>query len=296
MDNGFCTKTSKHYSKQWGKELNYGGFVDNNADAVMVMPGRQLPWGNLIERIREQASQKTVHVYDAGCGFGDIMKQLFKAPTPSMLNYLGADIHEALSDLPCPEGATLKQWNMAEPLIENKKFDFIFCRAALHHTPDPARSYATLASQLAAGGTLAVSVYAKKAPMREAIDDALRDKIIPLGPDDAFKLVNQFTLLGRDLQAADGIISIKQDLPFLGIKAGEYTIQEFIYDHFMKCWYNQNFSETHCDLINYDWYHPPYAYRFSLEEFKDLVESNGLHIVKTASIKAQHYIEAIKPS
>lgn len=295
MNNGICTKTSRHYTKQWGKELNYGEFVTQNPKAAMAMPGRQLPWGDLIKQVREKAIHQTIRVYDAGCGFGDIMKQLFADPIPTKLDYLGADIHDALKDISWPVGASFKQWNMAQPLEGNQKFDFIFCRAALHHTPNPYESYETLANQLAKGGLLAVSVYAKKPPMREAIDDALRDLMVPLDNEEAFKLANQFTSLGRDLQVSEGTITIRQDLPFLGIKAGQYSIQEFIYDHFIKCWHNEHFSETHCDLVNYDWYHPPYAYRFSFEEFKDMVEKNGLKIIKTASIKAQHYIEAIKP-
>ena len=132
--------------------------------------------------------------------------------------------------------------------------------------------------------------------MRDASDDYLRSRITPMKPDDAFRLVRQFTSLGRDLQESSGEIVIKEDLPFLGIKAGKYPIQPFIYDHFLKCWFNGEFGEQWSDIVNFDWYHPPFAYRYTLQEAIAMNERCGLSVVKTESNKAQHYIEATKPT
>jgi len=130
--------------------------------------------------------------------------------------------------------------------------------------------------------------------VREAADDALRSKIVPISPEAAFKLVRQFSVLGRDLQACDATIEITEDLPFLGIKAGSYPVQRFIYDHFVKCWFNDDFGLERSDTVNFDWYHPPYAYRYKLGEIVAMVEQCGLSVIKTESNQAQHYMEAIK--
>lgn len=284
--------TSDHYSKQWGAELNFKDFVKDNPNAARVMPARQLPWQELFNTIRLKAKNEHVRVYDAGCGFGDVMNSLTIAPNPSGLEYVGADIHCALNTIKCPSNARLIQSDITKPLPNSGKFDYIICRAAIHHTPEPATTYKVLVSQLSLGGTIAITAYAKKALMREAVDDALRGQIVPLSNENAFIIANQFTRLGHDLQTAGGSITITADLPFLGIKAGTYTVQSFIYQHFIKCWYNTEFSEKHCDLVNFDWYHPPHAYRYSMDELCSWATSNDLIIICTESTEAQHYLEA----
>ena len=295
MDKKLCLqKTAEHYSKQWGAELDFGGFVEKNPEAAKTMPSRNLPWPALFSRIRAEACHRPVSVYDAACGFGDILKQLTADPAPPHLRYIGADIHNALGNIEVPDGARLVEHDIMTPLPGGQRFDYVICRAALHHTADPSATLATLASQLAATGILAVSVYAKKAPMREAVDDALRARVVPMSNEEAFSVARQFSLLGRDLQKSDGTILIQQDLPFLGIKAGTYPVQEFIYNHFMKCWYNNDYSIQHADLVNFDWYHPPRAFRYTLEEISSMFESVGLKIVEQASITAQHFVAATK--
>jgi len=61
----------------------------------------------------------------------------------------------------------------------------------------------------------------------------------------------------------------------------------------MKCWHNAAFSERHCDLVNFDWYHPPYAYRYEPDELFSWASVNGLTVTRTASTEAQHYLEAV---
>ena len=289
----YVKKTADHYTKQWGSELDFKSFVKSNPEAAKAMPSRQLPWQELFDRIRLAAVDKPTRVYDAACGFGDIMNSLTAGQNPTGLNYLGVDLHGSLDTIKRPSNATIRQGDITRPVNGAGLFDFIVCRAAIHHTPNPPETYRTLVSQLAPGGTLAITVYAKKAPMREAVDDELRRRIIPMDNDTAFAVSNQITTLGRDLQSSGGTITIQSDLPFLRIKAGSYKVQDFIYQHFMKCWHNPEFSELHCDLVNFDWYHPPYAYRYELEELIDWAKSNKLTVTRTASTEAQHYVEAV---
>jgi SAM-dependent methyltransferase len=286
--------TAVHYSKQWGMH-NFGEFVKNNPDKVSVMPSRQLPWAQLFDQILKEAEKKEVCVYDAACGFGDIMYSLLGTPALKKINYIGADIHDSLVDITPLPGANFIKHDITMPLPNNQKFDFVICRAALHHTPEPNKTLEVLTNHLLPGGTVALTVYAKKAPMREAIDDALRSQIIQMNNEEGFEISREFTLLGRDLEQSYATIYIQQDLPFLGIKAGEYPLQRFIYDHFIKCWYNDNFSLEHCDLVNFDWYHPPYAYRYTADEVQKMVEGCGLKVVHQSSIQAQHYIQAVLP-
>jgi SAM-dependent methyltransferase len=288
------SRTADHYTKQWGGTADFAGFVEANPDAAKVMPGRQLGWPDLIDRIRDRAATEETSVYDAACGFGDILRRLFADVKPAKLIYVGADIQDGLDRIETPPGATLLQHDITTPLPGDREFDFVLCRAAIHHTPDPPKTFATLAKQLAPKGVIAISAYAKKSPMREAVDDALRAQIVPMDNETAWVTASQFTALGRDLQACDGVIEIAQDLPFLGIEAGSYKVQDFLYRYFIKCWHNPAFPPDKCDLVNFDWYHPPYAFRYEREELDAWATGAGLRVTKRSSIEAQHYFEAVR--
>jgi hypothetical protein len=89
---------------------------------------------------------------------------------------------------------------------------------------------------------------------------------------------------------------IAQDLPFLNIRAGEYDVQSFIYDHFLKCWFNPEFGERYSDVVNFDWYHPQYAYRYEPQEIQVWFDENGIKVDQVSSTKAQHYFEGRRES
>lgn len=291
--------TADHYTEQWGPDINFLQFIKANPQALQHMPSGQMGWPALFKRIREDAMRRTVLVYDAACGYGGIFAQLFADPVPTGLHYIGADIHGSLATIERPSAVPLSRarfvrWDISRPLPIAERFDYVICRNALMHTPDPARTLDSLRARLTGGGCIAVSVYARKPLLREIIDDALRDRIVPMPQNEAFALANQFTKLGRDLRASLGKIVIEQDLPFFGIKAGSYDIQTFIYENIIKCWYNDVFGERYSDVVNFDWYHPPYAYRFTLDEITGLFERGNLKVVTTHSTPAQHYVEAVR--
>lgn len=256
--------TADHYTKQWGAELGFAKFLKANPEAASAMPSTLLGWHDLFMQIRQHAMEADTLVYDAACGFGGVFTTLFEAPVPGKLCYLGADIHRSLSSIARIsiglDVARFIRWDISEPLPITERFDYVICRAAIHHTPDPPRTFRSLVSVLRPGGTIAISAYAKKSPMREAVDDALRSRVARMSVTEAFELARQFTRLGEDLQHSAGRIVIQEDLPFLGIDSGEYAIHEFIYNHFMKCWFNPIYGDQYSDLVNFDWYHPPYAF------------------------------------
>ena len=65
-------------------------------------PGRQMGWPDLFEA-SARAREIPTRIYDAACGFGGIMDELFRDPVPEHLLYVGADIHGALGDIDVPK-------------------------------------------------------------------------------------------------------------------------------------------------------------------------------------------------
>lgn len=295
--------TSEHYTLQWGPEKNFLNFLRNNPSARKVMPGAQMGWNDLFAEIRAHARaarQAPVHVYDAACGFGGIAEELIDESTAAGLAYLGADIHLALRDVlrqhplisTC---GTLLRWDISRPLPGGPRFDYVICRAALHHTPEPRTTFAALCTHVKPGGRLAISVYRKKGPAREALDDHFRAMIGALSPHEAYELCRQFTALGKALQQVQGFVTIEQDLPLFGIRQGSYPVQKLFYDHFLKCFFNSEFGDEYSTLVNYDWYHPAYAFRYEAAEIESWFAQQGLRIMRRESIEAQHYFLGERP-
>jgi len=291
-------RTSTHYADQWGSEKGYVDFIRAAPSALRHTTGVQLGWPELFERIRDAAAEGPVKVYDAACGFGGLLDQIGRAPSPPGLHYLGADIRDGLAELKIPEPmrgrARFVRWDISRPLPFGDRFDFVICRAAIHHTPDPRATFRSLCAALAPGGTIAISAYARKGLLREAMDDALRARITAMDTGAAFQAIKDLTRLGRDLQAVQERVEITEDLDFLGIPAGRYPVHDLVYRFMLKCWYNSEFGERHSHIVNYDWYHAPFAHRYDLDDLRCWFQNEELSITRTQSIPAQHYLEGSK--
>jgi SAM-dependent methyltransferase len=289
-------QTASHYSLQWGEQIGFLQFIqEQRSKATSVMPSARLGWNALFEEIRAAASQREVWVYDAGCGFGGVANELFQNGDSGGLRYIGADLHGSLSVIPeripaLVDRGMLVRWNIEQTLPCAGGFDYVICRAAIHHTSTPADTFRALCGNVRPGGTIAISAYRKKSITREAMDEALRREISVLDAETAFETSRQFTVLGKALQQLTQQVEIPVDLPLFGIKAGSHHVQPLIYYHLLKCFYNETFGDTYSTLVNYDWYHPEHAFRYDIEELREWFDANGLELVEEQSIEVQHYL------
>ena len=169
--------------------------------------------------------------------------------------------------------------NLREPIEGIGTFDFIYCQEVLHHTGDAKESFDNLVKILEPNGEIAIYVYKQKAPIREYTDDFVREKIKGLSYEDSMKACRQITELGKALHDLKVKIQIPQ-VDILGIEAGEYDLQRFIYHHFAKIFWNDEFKFEDNAVINYDWYHPQDCTRHTLDEVSTWFESNNLKIVQ----------------
>ena len=139
------------------------------------------------------------------------------------------------------------------------------------------RAFANLCRLLTRGGEIAIYVYKQKAPAREFVDDYVRARIGELGYEEAMQVAAQITELGRLLAEQNVTVKVP-DVDLLAIKAGEYSIQRFIYHFFMKCFWNPDLSFHENAVINYDWYHPQLCSKHTTEEVRGWFQENNLTI------------------
>jgi len=219
-------------------------------------------------------------ILDAGCGNGRVTALIRKYADPQA-EIIGIDLvaHEiARSNLGNEPRTHFYKRNLLEDLDDLGRFDFIYCQEVLHHTGDPRKAFVNLSRLLLPGSEIAIYVYKKKAPVREFVDDFIRNRIGGLSYEDALKTCSQITQLGKILSQIEGSIKIPA-LDALGIPQGEYSVQRFFYHFFMKCFWNDHMTFDENAVINYDWYHPQDCTRHELPEVIEWFQSERLTIV-----------------
>ena len=218
-------------------------------------------------------------ILDAGTGNGRDTR-LFA--DNSSANVFGIDISEAIDSaydhLKAYPNIHLIQADLTNLPFPKGFFDFISCDQVLHHTRNTEESFQKLTNWLNAGGHLSIYVYRKKAPIRELADDYLRNVTAEMSEEEAWELSEQLTDLGRNLSDLNVSVTVP-DIPALGVRAGTYNIQRFIYWHMLKCYWNSSLQYDDSVITNFDWYRPRYAHRHSAGEVRKWFADAGLEII-----------------
>jgi SAM-dependent methyltransferase len=215
-------------------------------------------------------------ILDAGCGPG------YKAAWFARMNPEATVVAMDLSDsifVAASRYASLPnimfvKGDIADTPFRDGTFDFISCDQVLHHTDSPPQTVQEFARILAAGGLLNTYVYARKSLPRELLDEHLREYAKQLTQEQIWDLSDQLTRLGRALAELNISLDVP-DVPALGIKGGRQDLQRFIYWNFIKCFWNPEHGFEASKLINFDWYAPSTAFRYTLEEFTNMLSGAG---------------------
>jgi SAM-dependent methyltransferase len=273
------TNTERSFRDKWenNRTAAFASTLEEGSDINRWILGRN---GFVSSEDLASYLKSRSRILDAGCGNGRVTALLRKY-APVMTEIVGIDLvaaEIARENLAGAENVRFEQRNLMENLSSLGRFDFIYCQEVLHHTPDPVRGFNNLAALLLPGGELAVYVYKQKAPVREFVDDYIRDRIADMPYEKAREISAQITELGRVLAESGGKVVVGA-LPILGIEAGEYDVQRLLYHFFMKCYWNPQLSVEENIAINYDWYHPQLCSRHTLPEVAKWFRDAGLEIV-----------------
>ncbi|WP_022852147.1 class I SAM-dependent methyltransferase [Limisalsivibrio acetivorans] len=216
-------------------------------------------------------------VLDAGCGLGH--KSAWFAEMAPDTTIIGMDISSSIEVASERYGGYenlhFVKGDIADTGIHSGAVDYVSCDQVLHHTTDPGITFDELASLLSPDGEFACYVYRKKAIPRELLDTYFREECMNLTKEELWEFSKQMTELGRVLSGLDAKINVP-DIPALGIEGGEYDLQRFLYWNFFKCYWNEELGEESSVMINFDWYSPAKADRYSREEFMEMAERNFL--------------------
>ncbi|MBM4310592.1 MAG: class I SAM-dependent methyltransferase [Deltaproteobacteria bacterium] len=155
-------------------------------------------------------------------------------------------------------------------------FDIIFSAGVLHHTGDAEKSFNNLCRHLKPGGFFGIYIYCVKPFLRELADTEIRKITTEMSFEECYAFSDAVTKLGKAFQQFTDQLIIEEDIPLLNIKRGEYNLQKFIYDHFLKCYYNRGQGHDISAVTNVDWYHPRHASHHTRAEVTSWFVNNGL--------------------
>ena len=228
-----------------------------------------------------------LRILDAGCGAGVSALLLF-GDSLRQHEYVGVDISDSVveaqrnfREMGIP--GTFVQANLQDLPESLGTFDLIFSEGVLHHTDSVHGSLVQLVSRLNPGGRVAFYVYARKAPIREFVDDLVRDHLADLSDEEAWEALKPLTELGRALGAVNATVEIPLDVPELGIERGTYDLQRLFYYKIAKAFYRPEYTFDEMHHVNFDWYRPANCHRLSIEELAHVIESAGLDPVRLYS-------------
>ena len=219
-------------------------------------------------------------ILDAGCGSG--YKAAWIASLAPHATVIAVDISDSVLIASKKYKGISNLFFLKSDIVETKivssSIDFTICDQVLMHTEVPERTFRYLSNITKEGGEFACYVYRKKALPRESLDDYFRSATHNISKKDIWEMSKQLTILGKNLARINAELEVP-GIPLLGIKAGKYDVQRFIYWNFIKCFWREDWSDDMSDLINFDWYAPSNAKRYSKEEFLEMAADNNVNPV-----------------
>jgi SAM-dependent methyltransferase len=222
---------------------------------------------------------KGQNVLDAGCGSG-VDTSMFadcgaEVVAVDLAQPAAASTYERLGDRP---NVHVLQADIRNLPFAPGSFDYVSSDQVLHHTPDTYESLAAVRKLATDGGRLAAYVYKRKGPIREFSDDFIRQHTTTMPADECMEFCRTVTELGRALTNVHAKVDVPEAIPLLGIEAGTQDVQRFFYWNVMKAFWNEEFDYELNVLVNFDWYHPRFAYRHTPDEVRAWFGELGLDL------------------
>ena len=208
-------------------------------------------------------------ILDAGTGIGNSAKMLSVNDSTTVFALDASDsidfAHKKYGRSP---NIHFIQADIRQLPFKKSFFDYIFSDQVLHHTKNTSTSFKYLTKFLQKSGHISIYVYNKKAPVREYVDDYIRQRTIKMSVAECTEFSKDMAHLGKALSKLKKKITIPNDIPLLGVKSGTYDVQRFIYWHFLKCFWDESDNFERSVGVNFDWYYPKFAYRHTPSEVK----------------------------
>jgi SAM-dependent methyltransferase/uncharacterized protein YbaR (Trm112 family) len=244
----------------------------------------------------EKALSNRRMILDAGTGLGREVINLAKAARQSIV--VGIEFSDcatsAMRNVSSLSNAYIIQGDLLRSPFKEESFDFILSEGVLHHTPNTEEAFRKCCRLLKIGGEFAFYIYRKRGPVREFTNDYLRNIMQKMSSKESWEIAERITRFGKALSDIKAKVRIPEDIPELGITAGETDIHRFIYWNFLKCFWNDGLPFEENAIINFDWFVPEHAHRHSENEIRSWCLKKGIEIVWFNAEESGYSVRGIK--
>lgn len=217
-------------------------------------------------------------VLDAGTGLGGYL-ELYASKTEGQV--FGVDISESVEEAYRRVGhlpnVHLIQADLNKLPFLLKAFDFIVSDQVLHHTPNTEEAFKGLVPYMSEGGEIAIYVYRKKGSAREYCDDMIRKYTIKMTVEECIRFSEAVTQFAKVIAGING------------------DMQRDMYDSMFKCFWNEEMGFETSMMVNYDWYHPHYAWRHTPGEVLRWFDDVGIKVVRYEIESSGTSVRGVKP-
>ena len=285
------SKTQEHTNKAFSEKWTNTNQQDTDSAAWKL---HQFAWyltlyGFKNEQDLQQWLAKRHVILDAGCGLGYKAAWFAKMNPEAMVVAMdySDSIFQAYARYQEQPNMIFVKGDIANTNFKDGLFDFINCDQVLHHTDSPPKTLKEFYRISSQDVCLNTYVYSKKALPRELLDEHFREYSKRLDNKQIWELSEQLTQLGKTLTDLNITIDVPE-IPALGIKGGKQNLQRFFYWNFIKCFWNKNLGLDASINCNFDWYSPSNAWRYSQQEFLDMLGEAGFQSEYLHSEEACH--------
>lgn len=221
-------------------------------------------------------------ILDVGCGSGIAGRAFFGNAINRNLYYC-IDPSDALDRAQAEFArlglsAVFRRWTIGELPAQQLQADYVFCPGVLHYTPNMLFALHDLAAVLRDGGELITWIYKKQPRLRAATDACLREYFSKMPAEEALRRMEPLTKLGIALGELKQTITVPEDIFYLGIKAGTYDLQRFIYYHILKLFYHPDLPFVRHNVNNWNAYFPSPVHFLDPQTIYDYVEDAGFRV------------------
>lgn len=271
-----ASQTCKSFGRKW-KESEHFNFTGNHVQRQSLEEQFLALLGVNTKNDLNSIFKEGMNCLDAGCGIG-WSEYLFN--DNKTVNRFAVDFSEsvevAYDKTKVIDNVFVAQADITNLPFKDNFFDIIYSNGVLHHTNNTENSFTSLCKKLKPGGLIGIYIYNKKPFLRELADKEIRSVTTKLSYEECHEFSRQITELGNAFDKISEPLHINKDIPILGIEKGKYNLQRFIYDHFLKCFFNQDLGYEHSVTVNIDWYHPKFACHHTAEEISQWFINNDI--------------------
>ncbi len=226
-------------------------------------------------------------ILDAGTGIGNSAKMLSVNKSSTVFALDASDsIDFAYKKYGKSSNIHFIQADIRQLPFKKLFFDYIFSDQVLHHTKNTSTSFKYLTKFLGKSGYISIYVYNKKAPIREYVDDYIRKSTVKMSVSECTEFSKDMAYLGKALSKLKKKITIPRDISLLGVKAGKYDVQRFVYWNFLKCFWDESDNFDRSVGVNFDWYYPKFAFRHTAAEVRQWYRDIKLKVTTLKEIES----------